>query len=197
MPHHHFFPAAKSDVPPVVPADADESRPEPAPRSKPPTVTPKPPHQATKPQLGPRSSGPLSPSSPTSPRPSSSYVTGRWWNRDATDQTSSVSERQQRDNRDLLLHTTHSVNSYSLCVNMKWKWCYWSLSVRWLSWGSCSNQRTTSCSSPEEGAVRAGEREHLQQPCSTPVSTGRLVSPYIHKQAFIVTVWCWCCFDKG
>lgn len=97
MPHHHFFPAAKSDVPPVVPADADESRPEPAPRSKPPTVTPKPPHQATKPQLGPRSSGPLSPSSPTSPRPSSSYVTGRWWNRDATDQTSSVSERQQRD----------------------------------------------------------------------------------------------------
>lgn len=121
MPHHHFFPAAKSDVPPVVPADADESRPEPAPRSKPPTVTPKPPHQATKPQLGPRSSGPLSPSSPTSPRPSSSYVTGRWWNRDATDQTSSVSERQQRDNRDLLLHTTHSFNSYSLCVNMKWK----------------------------------------------------------------------------
>lgn len=121
MPHHHFFPAAKSDVPPVVPADADESRPEPAPRSKPPTVTPKPPHQANKPQLGPRSSGPLSPSSPTSPRPSSSHVTGRWWNRDATDQTSSVSERQQRDNRDLLLHTTHSVNSYSLCVDMKWK----------------------------------------------------------------------------
>lgn len=119
MSHHHFFPAAKSDVPPVVPADADESRPEPAPRSKPPTVTPKPPHQANKPQLGPRSSGPLSPSSPTSPRPSSSYVTGRWWNRDATDQTSSVSERQQRDNRDLLLHTTHSVNSYSLCVDMK------------------------------------------------------------------------------
>ncbi|XP_030268342.1 F-actin-uncapping protein LRRC16A isoform X2 [Sparus aurata] len=66
---------AKSDVPPVVPADSDESRPEPAPRSKPPTVTPKPPLQATKPQLGPRSSGPLSPSSPTSPRPSSSYVT--------------------------------------------------------------------------------------------------------------------------
>ncbi|XP_073319009.1 F-actin-uncapping protein LRRC16A isoform X2 [Pagrus major] len=55
--------------------DADESRPEPAPRSKPPTVTPKPPHQATKPALGPRSSGPLSPSSPTSPRPSSTFIT--------------------------------------------------------------------------------------------------------------------------
>ncbi|KAM8767365.1 F-actin-uncapping protein LRRC16A isoform 1-T1 [Acanthopagrus schlegelii] len=66
---------AKSDIHPVAPADADESRPEPAPRSKPPTVTPKPPVQATKPQLGPRSSGPLSPSSPTSPRPSSSYIT--------------------------------------------------------------------------------------------------------------------------
>ncbi|XP_027142874.1 F-actin-uncapping protein LRRC16A isoform X2 [Larimichthys crocea] len=63
------------DVHPVVPADADESKPEPAPRSKPPSVTPKPPPpQAMKP---PRTSGPLSPTSPTSPTspgPSSTYT---------------------------------------------------------------------------------------------------------------------------
>ncbi|KAG8004830.1 F-actin-uncapping protein LRRC16A, partial [Nibea albiflora] len=65
----------KSDVHPVIPADADESKPEPAPRSKPPSVTPKPPPpQAMKP---PRTSGPFSPASPTSPtspRPSSTYI---------------------------------------------------------------------------------------------------------------------------
>ncbi|TNN45186.1 F-actin-uncapping protein LRRC16A [Liparis tanakae] len=45
----------------AVPADADdESRPEPTPRSKAPSVTPRPP-------LGPRGSGPLSPASPTGP----------------------------------------------------------------------------------------------------------------------------------
>ncbi|KAM6903853.1 F-actin-uncapping protein LRRC16A [Lycodopsis pacificus] len=56
-------------------ADADESKPEPTPRSKPPSVTPKPPPpQAAKPPLGPRTSGPLSPASPTSPRPGSTYV---------------------------------------------------------------------------------------------------------------------------
>ncbi|XP_029299531.1 F-actin-uncapping protein LRRC16A isoform X2 [Cottoperca gobio] len=65
---------AKSDVHPIGPADAEESRPEPTPRSKPPSVTPKPPPQATKPPLGPRISGPLSPASPTSPRPSSTYI---------------------------------------------------------------------------------------------------------------------------
>ncbi|XP_037651506.1 F-actin-uncapping protein LRRC16A isoform X2 [Sebastes umbrosus] len=64
--------------------DADESRPEPTPRSKPPSVTPKPPPpQALKPPLGPRTSGPLSPASPasptnptspTSPRPSSTSI---------------------------------------------------------------------------------------------------------------------------
>ncbi|TDH03693.1 hypothetical protein EPR50_G00144660 [Perca flavescens] len=64
---------AKSDVHPVVPADADESRPELIPRSKPPGVNPKPPPQPTKPPLGRRTSGPLSPASPTSPRPSSTY----------------------------------------------------------------------------------------------------------------------------
>ncbi|XP_068567523.1 F-actin-uncapping protein LRRC16A isoform X1 [Cebidichthys violaceus] len=56
-------------------ADADESKPEPTPRSKPPSVTPKPPPpQAAKPPLGPRTSGPLSPASPTSPRPGSTYI---------------------------------------------------------------------------------------------------------------------------
>ncbi|KAI3358213.1 hypothetical protein L3Q82_003211 [Scortum barcoo] len=66
---------AKSDVHPVVPADTDESRLEPAPRSKPPSVTPKPhPPQATKPPLGLRTSVPLSPAGPTSPRPSSTHI---------------------------------------------------------------------------------------------------------------------------
>ncbi|CAJ1082838.1 F-actin-uncapping protein LRRC16A isoform X1 [Xyrichtys novacula] len=56
-------------------ADTDESKPEPAPRSKPPSVTPKPPPpQTSKPPLGPRTSGPLSPTSPTSPRPSSTLI---------------------------------------------------------------------------------------------------------------------------
>ncbi|XP_023131099.1 F-actin-uncapping protein LRRC16A [Amphiprion ocellaris] len=59
---------AKSDVHPAVPADTEESRPEPTPRSKPPSVTPKPPP----PQVASRTSGPLS---PTSPRPSSTYIT--------------------------------------------------------------------------------------------------------------------------
>nr|XP_029136167.1 F-actin-uncapping protein LRRC16A-like isoform X1 [Labrus bergylta] len=59
----------KSDVQPVVTADSEESKPEPAPRSKPPSVTPKPhPPQAIKPPLGPRISGPTS---PTIPGPSS------------------------------------------------------------------------------------------------------------------------------
>ncbi|XP_033980775.1 F-actin-uncapping protein LRRC16A-like isoform X1 [Trematomus bernacchii] len=65
---------AKSDVYPTVPADDEESRPEPTPRSKPPSVTPKPPPQAAKPPLGSRISGPLSPVSPTSPRPSSTFI---------------------------------------------------------------------------------------------------------------------------
>ncbi|XP_070777405.1 F-actin-uncapping protein LRRC16A [Enoplosus armatus] len=66
---------AKSDVHPVVPADADESRPEPTPRSKPPSITPKPPPpQSTKPPLTARTSVPLSPASPTSPRTSSTYT---------------------------------------------------------------------------------------------------------------------------
>ncbi|XP_034401871.1 F-actin-uncapping protein LRRC16A [Cyclopterus lumpus] len=65
----------KSDVHLVVPVDADESKPEPTPRSKPPSVTPKPaPPQAIKPPLGPRTSVPLSPASPTSPGPSSTYT---------------------------------------------------------------------------------------------------------------------------
>ncbi|XP_076013240.1 F-actin-uncapping protein LRRC16A isoform X2 [Genypterus blacodes] len=56
-------------------ADAEDSRPEPAPRSKPPSVCPKPlPLQGSKPPLGPRTSGPLSPTSPTSPRPSSTCL---------------------------------------------------------------------------------------------------------------------------
>ncbi|XP_034535157.1 F-actin-uncapping protein LRRC16A-like isoform X2 [Notolabrus celidotus] len=66
---------AKSDVHPVVPADSEDSKPEPVPRSKPPSVTPKPhPPQALKPPVGPRISGPLSPTSPTSPRPSSTFI---------------------------------------------------------------------------------------------------------------------------
>ncbi|KAK1880253.1 F-actin-uncapping protein LRRC16A [Dissostichus eleginoides] len=65
---------AKSDVHPTVPADDEESRPEPTPRSKPPSVTPKPPPQAAKPPLGSRISRPLSPVSPTSPRPSSTFI---------------------------------------------------------------------------------------------------------------------------
>ncbi|XP_044026820.1 F-actin-uncapping protein LRRC16A isoform X2 [Siniperca chuatsi] len=70
----------KSESPPVphkVDGDkgADESRPEPTPRSKPASVTPKlPPPQSTKPPLGARISGPLSPASPTSPRSSSTYI---------------------------------------------------------------------------------------------------------------------------
>ncbi|XP_042291207.1 F-actin-uncapping protein LRRC16A isoform X1 [Thunnus maccoyii] len=56
-------------------ADADDSRPEPAPRLKPPSVGPKPPPpQVTKPLPNPRISGPTSPTSPTSPRPTSTYV---------------------------------------------------------------------------------------------------------------------------
>ncbi|XP_039977511.1 F-actin-uncapping protein LRRC16A isoform X2 [Xiphias gladius] len=52
--------------------ETDESRPEPTPRSKPPSITPKPPpSQATKLPLGTHGSGPTS---PTSPRPSSSYI---------------------------------------------------------------------------------------------------------------------------
>ncbi|XP_019206389.1 F-actin-uncapping protein LRRC16A isoform X1 [Oreochromis niloticus] len=63
---------AKSEVHPAVPADTDESKPEPTPRAKPPGVTPKPPPpQANKAPLAACSSGPLS---PTSPRPSSTYV---------------------------------------------------------------------------------------------------------------------------
>ncbi|KAM6974904.1 F-actin-uncapping protein LRRC16A isoform 2-T2 [Tautogolabrus adspersus] len=62
----------KSDVHPDVTADSEESKPEPAPRSKPPSVTPKPhPPQAIKPPLGPRISGPTS---PTSPGPSSTFI---------------------------------------------------------------------------------------------------------------------------
>ncbi|KAM3596683.1 uncharacterized protein V6R79_019047 [Siganus canaliculatus] len=54
-------------------ADTDETRPEPVPRSKPPSVTPRPPPpQAAKPPLGPRSSGPLSSSSPSGSGPLSS-----------------------------------------------------------------------------------------------------------------------------
>ncbi|GLD59505.1 F-actin-uncapping protein LRRC16A-like protein [Lates japonicus] len=61
---------AKSDIQPAVPADTDESRPEPTPRSKPPSVTPKPsPSQATKVPLG-----PSGPTNPTSPRPSSTVI---------------------------------------------------------------------------------------------------------------------------
>lgn len=62
-------------VRPVINVDADESKPEPTARSKPPGVTPKrPPTQASKPPLGPRTSGPLS---PTSPRPGGPYAFGR------------------------------------------------------------------------------------------------------------------------
>ncbi|KAM7373678.1 hypothetical protein PAMP_008513 [Pampus punctatissimus] len=51
----------------TVTADADETRPEPAPRFKSPSVGPKPPPpQLTKPLLSPRISGPLSPTSTTS-----------------------------------------------------------------------------------------------------------------------------------
>ncbi|KAG7215523.1 hypothetical protein INR49_014690 [Caranx melampygus] len=57
--------------------DADEAKPEPVPRSKPPSVTPKPPPpQGAKPQ-GPHPTGPTSPTSstsPTSPRTSSSSI---------------------------------------------------------------------------------------------------------------------------
>uniref|UniRef100_UPI0037E75E8F F-actin-uncapping protein LRRC16A n=1 Tax=Semicossyphus pulcher TaxID=241346 RepID=UPI0037E75E8F len=64
---------AKSDV--NLTEDADELKPEPAPRSKPPSITPKPPPpQALKPPLGPRTSGPLRPASPTSPTPSSTVI---------------------------------------------------------------------------------------------------------------------------
>ncbi|KAK5854608.1 hypothetical protein PBY51_004788 [Eleginops maclovinus] len=65
---------AKSDVHPTVPAETEECKPEPIPRSKPPSVTPKPPPQVAKPLLGPRISGPLSPVSPTSPRSSSNFI---------------------------------------------------------------------------------------------------------------------------
>lgn len=61
---------AKSEVHPAVPADTDESKPEPSPRAKPSGVTPKPP-QATKAPLVACTSGPLS---PASRRPSSTYV---------------------------------------------------------------------------------------------------------------------------
>uniref|UniRef100_A0A8C9XUZ1 Capping protein regulator and myosin 1 linker 1 n=1 Tax=Sander lucioperca TaxID=283035 RepID=A0A8C9XUZ1_SANLU len=61
----------------INPIYADESRPELIPRSKPPGVNPKPPPQPTKPPLVRRTSGPLSPASPTSPRPSSTYIFGR------------------------------------------------------------------------------------------------------------------------
>uniref|UniRef100_A0AAQ4Q4T9 F-actin-uncapping protein LRRC16A n=1 Tax=Gasterosteus aculeatus aculeatus TaxID=481459 RepID=A0AAQ4Q4T9_GASAC len=55
-------------VRPVINVDADESKPEPTARSKPPGVTPKrPPTQASKPPLGPRTSGPLSPTRPGGP----------------------------------------------------------------------------------------------------------------------------------
>ncbi|XP_041664200.1 F-actin-uncapping protein LRRC16A isoform X2 [Cheilinus undulatus] len=58
----------KSDVHPAVAPNSDEPKPEPAPRSKPPSITPKPPPpQAIKPPLGPRTSGPLSSTSPTNP----------------------------------------------------------------------------------------------------------------------------------
>ncbi|XP_069371927.1 F-actin-uncapping protein LRRC16A [Paralichthys olivaceus] len=58
---------AKSDIHPSVPREAEESRPEPPPRSKPPSVTPRPPQpQAAKPPPG--------PTGPTGPRPSSTYV---------------------------------------------------------------------------------------------------------------------------
>ncbi|XP_022613163.1 formin-like protein 6 [Seriola dumerili] len=55
--------------------DADESKPEPAPRSKPPSITPKPPpSQATKLPQGAHTSCPTSPTSPTSPRANSTYI---------------------------------------------------------------------------------------------------------------------------
>lgn len=54
--------AARSDVHPTVPADTEESKPEPSPRSKQPNTSPKPaPPQDPKPPLSPRTSGPLSP----------------------------------------------------------------------------------------------------------------------------------------
>ncbi|KAM4630614.1 F-actin-uncapping protein LRRC16A [Polymixia lowei] len=59
---------AKPEVHPNVSVDGEDSRPELVPRSKPPSVSPRPPPpQGTKPSLGPRTSGPLSPTSPTSP----------------------------------------------------------------------------------------------------------------------------------
>ncbi|XP_030596584.1 F-actin-uncapping protein LRRC16A [Archocentrus centrarchus] len=78
---------AKSEVHPAVIADTDESKPEPAPRFKPQSVTHKPPPpQATKVPLSPCASGSLS---PTSPRLNSTYVCG-----DAVNvQTGSVSPK--------------------------------------------------------------------------------------------------------
>ncbi|KAF3706977.1 F-actin-uncapping protein LRRC16A [Channa argus] len=62
----------KSDVHPGPPAHTDESRPEPAARSKPASVTIKPPPpQPTKPTLGLHTSGPIS---PVSPKPSSIHI---------------------------------------------------------------------------------------------------------------------------
>lgn len=74
------LPAAKSEVHPAVPADTDESKPEPSPRAKPSGVTPKPP-QATKAPLVACTSGPLS---PASRRPSSTYVSGKQGEGEAT-----------------------------------------------------------------------------------------------------------------
>ncbi|XP_045914142.1 F-actin-uncapping protein LRRC16A isoform X2 [Micropterus dolomieu] len=66
---------AKSDVHPVAPRDADEPKPELTPRSKLPCVASKPPPtQPAKVQLAAHTSGPLTPASPTSPRPSSTHV---------------------------------------------------------------------------------------------------------------------------
>ncbi|KAM9737838.1 F-actin-uncapping protein LRRC16A [Menidia menidia] len=58
---------ARSNVHPAVLADADDSRPDPIPRSIPPSVSPRPPPpQVIKVPLAPRTSGPLSPTSPGS-----------------------------------------------------------------------------------------------------------------------------------
>uniref|UniRef100_A0A3Q2PG90 CARMIL C-terminal domain-containing protein n=1 Tax=Fundulus heteroclitus TaxID=8078 RepID=A0A3Q2PG90_FUNHE len=65
----------KSDVHPAVSSDPEDSKPEPIPRSKPPSVflKPVPPHAAKAPLVS-RPSGPLS---PTSPRPCSIAVPGK------------------------------------------------------------------------------------------------------------------------
>lgn len=155
------LPAAKSEVHPAVPADTDESKPEPSPRAKPSGVTPKPP-QATKAPLVACTSGPLS---PARRRPSSTYISGKQGECEATTlKLKNICSSHLKPDQ---------VSDWLIPLCVRWMWqC---------SNGQLVSQSTTSCSSPEEGTIRTGASEYQQQPCRSSLSSEGLVPTALCK----------------